>query len=268
MSPVLLGLDAGGGSIRALLIDTEHGPLATARRRWSHPAALGTGGMGIDLDLDLTWRLLCEATREALLRAGIDSSTVIGVAASAMRFATVVLDAQGEALFAAPNRDGRATGAAFELSRDGAALHARTGHWPTPIALASRMQWLARERPEIASRAAHALAVSDWIAWRMTGVAATDLSQASTSGVFDIAACRLAEDLAAASGMRSSVLPPIQPAGTKLGALRDDAARDLGLRAGIAVAIGGVAGLVAGTSAPVLPEKIVAELRALGDLVA
>jgi len=69
VSPVLLGLDAGGGSVRALLLDTERGPLAIARRRWSHPAAPDTGGLGVDLDLDLSWRLLCEATREVLARA-------------------------------------------------------------------------------------------------------------------------------------------------------------------------------------------------------
>jgi len=267
MSPVLLGLDAGGGSVRALLLDTERGPLATVRRRWSHPSAPGTDGLGIDLDLDLTWRLLCEATREALTRAGIEGAAVIGVAASAMRFATVVLDANGSALFAAPNRDGRASGVAFELATDGAALHARTGHWPTPIALASRLRWLARARPDLAARASHALALSDWIAWRMTGVAATDPSQASTTGLLDIASCTWAGDLVASSGIHSSVLPAIRPAGTRLGPLRDDAASDLGLHAGLAVAIGGAdtqcglvgigatfagaAGLVAGTSAPV-----------------
>lgn len=268
MSALLLGLDAGGSGVRALLVDAESGrPVASARRRWSHPAAPGTGGLGVDLDLDTTWRLLAETTREALVRANAKPGDVRGIATSALRFATIVLDAHGEALFAAPNRDGRATGIAFELAPDGAALHARTGHWPTPIAHAARLRWFARERREDAPRAAHALALSDWIAWRMTGTIATDLSQASTSGLFDIATCAWADDLVAATGLARGVLPPILPAGEKLGALRADAANDLGLRAGIAVAVGGAdtqcgllgsgaifagaAGIVAGTSAPV-----------------
>jgi len=39
VSPLLLGLDAGGGSARALLLDTERGPLAVARRddAWTAP---------------------------------------------------------------------------------------------------------------------------------------------------------------------------------------------------------------------------------------
>ena len=268
MSALLLGLDAGGSGVRALLFDATSGrPLATARRRWSHPAAPGTGGLGVDLDLDATWWLLAETAREVLARSGADGLDVCGVATSAIRFATIVLDARGDALLAVPNRDGRATGVALELGADGAALHARTGHWPTPIALASRLRWLARERPDDAARAAHVLSLSDWIAWRMTGVVATDPSQASTSGLLDIATCRWDDELVAATGMRGDLLPPILPAGSKLGALRADAASDLGLPAGIAVAVGGAdtqcgllgsgatfagaAGIVAGTSAPV-----------------
>jgi autoinducer 2 (AI-2) kinase len=265
MADLLLGLDAGGGGIRALVLDPERGPLASARRPWTHRAAPGTAGMGIDLDLDATWHAIVTATRDAVVRAGVAPEAIAGVAASAMRFATVVIAGDGAPLFAAPNRDGRAAGACFELLAEGAALHARTGHGPTPISLLARLRWLARQ--EGAARAGHALALSDWIAWRLCGALATDRSQASTSGLFDLARGVWAEDLADASGIPRAWLPPIVPAGSRLGALGAEAARALGLRAGIAVAAGGAdtqcallgagaieagaAGVVAGTSAPV-----------------
>jgi autoinducer 2 (AI-2) kinase len=264
MADLLLGLDAGGGAIRALLLDPERGPLACARRPWAHRPAPGTGGLGIDLDLAHTWRALVEATQEAIARAGAAPGEIAGVAASAMRFANVILAGDGAPVFAAPNRDGRATPASFELLAEGAALHARTGHGPTPIALLPRLRWLAREH---GARIAHALSLSDWIAWRLCGAIATDRSQASTSGLLDVARCAWAEDVASASGLRLAWLPAIVGSGTRLGSLDAEAARELGLRAGIAVAAGGAdtqcgllgagavaggaAGVVAGTSAPV-----------------
>jgi L-ribulose-5-phosphate 4-epimerase len=266
----LLGLDAGGGSGRALVVDVARGPVASVRRPWprAHVAAPGTAGLGIDLDLELVWLLLADAAREALARAGAAPGDVLGVAATAVRFASVVLDGSGRPLLAASNRDGRATAAALELAaRSGAALAARTGHWPTPIALAARLIWLGRERPEAATRAAHAFALSDWLGFRMSGVVASEPSQACTTGFLDVARRAWDDDLAAELGVRRGLLPPLSAAGARLGGLSEEAAERLGLAPGTPVAVGGAdtqcgllglgalepgtAGIVAGTSVPV-----------------
>jgi len=267
MDPLLLGLDAGGSGIRALLLDPARGPVASAKRPWSHRPAPGSGGMGIDLDLDALLDRIAEATRETFARAGADGAAVAGVAVSSMRFSHVVLDAHGAPLLAVPNRDGRATGACLELAARGAALHARTGHCATPFSLLSRLRWLGRDAREIAARAAHFLTLSDWIAWRLCGVLATDASQASGSGFYDLARGAYASDLVEELGARPGQLPSLVESGVRLGTLASDAAARFGLRAGIAVAAGGAdtqcallgaavteagrAGVVAGTSAPV-----------------
>jgi len=36
---LLLGLDAGGGGMRAVLVDPERGVVASARRPWAHRAS-------------------------------------------------------------------------------------------------------------------------------------------------------------------------------------------------------------------------------------
>ncbi|NNL66032.1 MAG: hypothetical protein HKP30_07320, partial [Myxococcales bacterium] len=66
----LLGMDVGGGGGRCLLVDVESGACVSAARRWTHPAAPGTGGTGQDLDLPLLWQKLGEASREVMARAG------------------------------------------------------------------------------------------------------------------------------------------------------------------------------------------------------
>lgn len=264
-SELLLGLDAGGSGIRALILDPARGPLASARHPWAYRPASGTGGMGVDLDVDAAWRAIAAAVREAVGRAGVAPGSIGGVATSAMRFANVVIARDGTPLFAAPSRDARPAGVCGEPAAEGAALHARTGHGPAPFSLLSRLRWLVRE--ERAAQVAHALALSDWIAFRLCGALATDLSQASTSGLFDLARDAWAGDLADANAIPRAWLPPIVASGARIGALGAEAAGALGLRAGLAVAAGGAdtqcallgagaiaagaAGLVTGTSAPV-----------------
>jgi len=279
----VLGLDAGGGSGRALLVDVERGPVASARRPWLHPAAPGTFGLGIDLDLDGIWAAFASATREVLARGGARPEQVIGVAATGMRFASIVLDGQERVLLAASNRDGRATGSAIELATQrGAALQQRTGHWPTPISALARLRWMAREQPAQAAHAAHLLAISDWIARRLGGAIASEPTQASTTGLFDVTARAWAAGLADELELPSRLLPELVEPGTRIGTLGEEAAAALGLRAGTSIAAGGAdtqfgllglgalhagdAAFVAGTSAPlqlVVEQPLIdAEVRA------
>ena len=64
MSHWLLGLDVGGGGGRALLCRPETGEIFSARRAWRHPVAPGTGGIGVDLDLETMFERLGQVSRE------------------------------------------------------------------------------------------------------------------------------------------------------------------------------------------------------------
>ncbi len=103
-----MGLDVGGSGGRCLLVDVESGEVVTALRGWEHRVVPGTAGLGFDLDLESLWARLGEASREALERAGARPEQVLGMAVTSMRFALVVVDRAGRAVFGAPNRDGRA----------------------------------------------------------------------------------------------------------------------------------------------------------------
>ncbi len=227
----LLGLDLGGGGARALLLDPERGASLSVLRAWA------SFGSDSDLDLEAAFGRLAESVREALARAG-DGAEVVGIAASAVRFGSVVLDRGGRTLLAATNRDSRAALDALALASEaGAELQARTGHWPLAVGTLGRLAALAKQ-----GRLADAhtvLALNDWVAWRLTGELATDLSQAGVSGVFDVAAGRWAEDVLARVGASPALMPKVVEAGTRLGALLPAAAEALGLAPGIPVAVGG-----------------------------
>jgi len=233
----LLGYDVGGGGGRCLLVDAASGRAVHAARAWSHRSA---GGAGLDLDLGALWQRLGEATREALARASAAPGDVAGVAASAMRFASVLLDGEGHALQACPNRDARAAGEAIALAAEhGEALAACTGHWPAPVLPAARLLHLAKTDPGTLARATHLLALDDWLAWRLCGELATGPSQAGSTGLFDVGKREWAGDWIERLGLPRAVFPPLREAGQRLGALSAEAAGALGLCAGTPVAVGG-----------------------------
>lgn len=236
----LMGFDAGGGGGRCLLIEIGTGRMTSAFRRWTHPAAPDTAGMGFDLSLDAIWAGLGEAAREALARANAPADQVLAIAVTSMRFAAVVLDAEGQALLATPNRDGRAVLEGMQLAGErGEELYARTGHWPGPVSTVSRLRWLADQRSALWQRAASVLALSDWVAYRLCGTRATDPSQASDTGLFDLRTRDWAWDLIDQLGIPRHLFPPPHDAGSRVGSLSATAAAALGLLAGTPVVAGG-----------------------------
>ncbi|HKJ25794.1 MAG TPA: FGGY family carbohydrate kinase, partial [Myxococcota bacterium] len=241
MSPTyLLALDVGGGGGRCFLVDAERGASFVASRACTHPVAEGTGGTGSELDLPALWRKLGEASREVLARAGARPEQVAGVSATAVRFGSVVLDGEGRALQAGPNRDARGAGEAIALALEhGEGLAADTGHWPAPILPAARALHLRKNDPDAFARAARLVAVSDWLVFRLCGEIASDASMAGCTGLYRADGQGWAWDWIERLGLPRGLFPEVRAAGERAGALSADAARHLGLAAGTPVGIGG-----------------------------
>ena len=271
MSPsVFLGLDAGGGGARCLLLDAKSGAVTTAIRPWKHSVTPDTGGLGRDLDLAALWASLADATHEALTRAGLKSSDVAGVAATSMRFSTVVLGPEQQLLLATPNRDARGSLEGLRLAAEhGPELHRRSGHWPSPICTAARLRWLATREAGTQLRApgAAVLALSDWLTWRLCGEITAERSHAGSTLLFDFETDDWAWDVIDRFELPRAAFPRLIASGTRVGTLAVEAAAALGVRAGIPVGVGGAdtpcgllgagvvdpgeTAVVAGTTAPV-----------------
>ncbi len=266
MGRYLLGLDAGTGSIRALLVDTESGRTTVAVRPWKHIPVAGEGGWAYDFDVERNRALLSEAVREARERASAAPDEVAGIAVSSMRHNLVLLR-EGRAVFAVPNRDARPSAEATEMAVErGEALYRSTGRWPSPVFLLPRLKWLATHRSEWLE-GARALSIGDWVAFLLCGEVATDFSQAGESMIFDLHRREWMGDGIDELGLPRSLFPPVFPSGSLLGKLTPAAADELGLSPGIPVAVGGAdtqcallglgalrpgeVALIAGTTAPV-----------------
>ena len=100
----LIGLDAGGHSIRCMVVHAATGKWITAARPWRHTPA-PSAGWAFDLDLEGGWQSLLACTREAIEKAQITPDQIAALAITGMRHSMVVLDTTGNPLLATPTQD-------------------------------------------------------------------------------------------------------------------------------------------------------------------
>jgi len=143
---LLLAIDAGTGSARAVLFSPDGSQVAIGQREYSHPELPAVPGSQV-FETEENWRLICECVREAL--AGVAADAVKAVAATSMREGMVLYDARGREIWACPNVDSRAGEEAGELVRSGAAqeIYDHAGDWVS-ITAPARFLWIARHEPD------------------------------------------------------------------------------------------------------------------------
>lgn len=239
MTGFVMAIDAGTGSCRALLFDAEGTQVAWAGREWRHLEPPGVPG-GQDFDVEANWRLIAECVREVLERTSVAPSSITGVAATSMREGIVLFDEHDKELWACPNVDSRASDEADELVTTGEAerIYSIAGDWVS-ITTPARLRWIARHDPDIVSKTRSIGLLSDWIAFRFSGVHATEPSCGSSTGMFDLGQRTWSSDIVSSSWLPEEVLVPVVESGTVIGTVTPAAARETGLADGTPVVAGG-----------------------------
>jgi len=236
---LLLAIDAGTGSCRAVLFDLDGAQVAIGQREYSHPELPGHPGSQV-FETERNWRLVCACVRDALAASGRDADAVRAVGATSMREGMVLYDAGGREIWAAPNVDSRAGEEAAELVRSGAAqeIYDLAGDW-VAITAPARFLWIARHEPEVFASIAHVGMLGDWLLTKLSGAFVTDPSLGSSSGMFDLAERDWSDRVLELCGLDRAVFPPVVEPGSVVGTVTARAAADTGLRAGTPVVAAG-----------------------------
>ena len=238
-SPLLLAIDQGTTSSRAIVFDARGAIRTIARRELTqhYPA-----GGWVEHDPEEIWAATLAVTREALAAAG---GEVVAIGITNQRETTVVWDrADGAPVHRAIVWQDRRTAAYCRRLRDAgheAAVGAATGLLLDPYFSATKLAWIldhvdgARERA-----AAGGLAfgtIDTFLIWRLTGgaVHATDATNASRTMLFDIHAQCWNDTLLQLFDVPRSVLPEVLDSAADFGTTSVDVL-------GHAIPISGVAG--------------------------
>jgi len=180
---LLLALDLGTTSVRALLVDAGGRVLARAAR----PLAARFPAPGrVEQDPRELWDASLHVLRETLAQAQRDAQEIAGLGVATQRASALAWDAaSGEPLAPCIGwQDGRAAPRVAELRAAGLPI--------TTLASATRFEWLLRNQPAVAAAAAAGRlrmgGADAWLGFHLSGgaVHATDPGQASCTGLYDL----------------------------------------------------------------------------------
>ncbi len=235
---LFLGLDVGTSGVKAILV-AEGGAVAASA---TIPLTLSTPQAGWAEQEPVAWWDAVVAAISAVRRARPDAAIgAIGI--SGQMHSSVFLDKAGEVIRPALLWcDGRTTAECAEITervggearlRDLACNPALEG-FTLPKVL-----WLRAHEPEAYARLATVMLPKDYIRFRLTGVLATDPSDASATLMYDTAHLRWSDEILAAVGVSRSIVPDVGGSSDVLGRVTTDAAAVTGVASGTPVVGGG-----------------------------
>lgn len=237
MDELLLGLDIGTSSSKAVLASPDGAVVATAEQ--AHSTSMPRPGW-VEHDAEKVWWADTQALMASLGREKLAS--VKGVCISGIGPCLLPVDAKGEPLRPAVlyGVDTRATAEAEELTeRYGAEAVLAVGGSPlTSQALGPKLLWLRRHEPDVWRGARRFLMASSFVVYGLTGEYVLDHHSASQCNpLYDLGAfawrAEWADDIA--PGLE---LPPLAWPGEAVGTVSQPAASQTGVPAGTPVAAG------------------------------
>jgi len=129
----------------------------------------------------------------------VDAKKIKAIGLSGQMHGLVLLDVQGNVLRPAilwnDQRSASQCIEIYEIVGGQDKLLQYTNNAMIPAYIGNKILWVKENEPEIFSRVSHVLMPKDFIRYRLSGVVATDYSDASGTGLFNVKECRWSEEL-------------------------------------------------------------------------
>ena len=236
-SGTTLGIDLGTSELKLALVDAQGALVASAgapltvsrpHPHWSEQAPRDW------------WQALLAAAQA--LRASHPQAWagVRAIGLSGQMHGAVLMDGNGEVLRPAILwNDTRSAAQCEELVRRLPSLPLIAGNLAMPGFTAPKLLWVAQNEPELFRRVDRVLLPKDWLRWKLTAAAYSDMSDAAGTLWLDVGGRAWSPQLLAACDMTAAQMPALVEGSDVAGHLKPDAALALGLPEGLPVAGGG-----------------------------
>jgi xylulokinase len=232
---LLLGYDLGSSSVKASIIDSVSGKcIASAFHPKVEMKISAPQSDWAEQEPETWWQSIKAATQEALQSTGINAADIRAIGISYQMHGLVLVDKNHKVL--RPSIiwcDSRAVSTGEKAFREIGEEKCLQSLLNSPGNFtASKLKWVKDNEPSVYERIYKIMLPGDYIALRMTGVAATTPSGLSEGIFWDFTKSQVSELIMQQYGFDSSFIPDILPNIGHQGELNLAAATELGLKAG------------------------------------
>lgn len=252
--PAYLIIDIGTGNARVAITQPDGTILAvaTADIRYTHDNLYPNS---IYFDPTVLWDQICSLAREALQQAA--DAEILAITATSQREGIVLIGKDGNSMIGLPNIDHR--GREWEhIIADKTFVYQRTGRFPTSLFSAFKLYGIRERRMEIWENMAFFLSISDWIEYKLTGIAGYEHSQASETLLYDVEAQSWSPELLELFSFSPYCVPPLKTSGSVIGPVIRHSATELGINTlPLVVASGGDTQLAIKSTQPAVDDVVI-----------
>ncbi|MCL4109338.1 UNVERIFIED_CONTAM: hypothetical protein GTU68_038967 [Idotea baltica] len=237
---VFLGIDIGTSGTKTLAVREDGEILASATVEY--PLYSPRPGWS-EQEPEDWWTASAKTTKAVLKKAGIKAEDVAGIGLSGQMHGSVFLDKNGKVIRKALLwNDQRTTAECEEIEKRAGGRKKLIQMVANPALTgftAPKILWLRNNEPKNFDRTTQVLLPKDYVRFRMTGDFATEVSDASGTLLLDVVKRQWSKKLLAKLDLSSDLLPKVYESEDVTGTLSAEAAKAMGLKAGIPVVGGG-----------------------------
>ncbi|MDP0495085.1 MAG: xylulokinase [Verrucomicrobiota bacterium JB024] len=237
--PHLIGIDVGTSSTKTVLINAAGEVIFTLAPEYDFETPRPGWA---ECDPQNWWRAVLTAIRAMLEQSGVGADDIAGIGLTGQMHGMVLLDAQGEVLRPCIMWNDQRTGvqcAALTEKVGADKVLELTGNPVLPGFTAPKILWVRDNEPDVFAKTAKVLLPKDYIRYRLSGVYATEVSDASGTGLLNVRRRDWSDEMLAACGIPRSWMADVAESIEVTATVSEEAAALTGLRTGTPIVGGG-----------------------------
>lgn len=236
LEKLYIGIDLGTSAVKLLLME-DTGKICNVVSK-EYPLSFPKPGWSEQKPED--WYEQTMTGMKELLE-GFDKDKVAGISFGGQMHGLVILDREDQVIRPAILwNDGRTAEECHYLNEviGQEALSENTANIAFTGFTAPKLLWVKKNEPENFSKIEKIMLPKDYIAYKLTGVHATDVSDASGMLLFDVKNRKWSEKMCVICDIKESQLAKVYESYEAIGCLKEEAAKELGIPKTVKVAAG------------------------------
>ncbi len=266
---LLLGVDIGSTSVKAIVYETNGNPVAQGICKLVPSYTDSHHPMWCVWKHKDVWNSVTTVLREVTSKSDV-AKNIKALAVTGFGMDGLPIDKDGKELYDLISWHCPRTIEQFEERArilSDKEMFIRAGKTPMTIDSIYRIMWMSKYHPEIMEKTATWLLIEDYVNYKLCGEKATDYSMASTVSAFNHETHTWCIDILTKLNINGTILPKPMQSGTVLGKVLPKVAKDTGLSTDTLVVLGGHDYICAALATGVIDEKSLMDVAGTWEML-